>query len=75
LGYDFDVSFEVVIPARDNVLSEQAAIVYYTDGSKKDGQTGIGIYDPSDRHFEALASMTTIFQTEMYVICVQKAFK
>jgi hypothetical protein len=50
LRYDFGASFAVIIPELedwDNVPSEQEAIVYYTDGSRKDGQTGIGIYGPS----------------------------
>jgi hypothetical protein len=40
LRYDFGVSFEVVIPERedwDYVPSEQEAIVYYKDGSRIDG--------------------------------------
>jgi hypothetical protein len=47
LRYDYGVSFEVVIPENgdwDNTPSEQEAIVYYNDGSSKDGQAGIGIY-------------------------------
>jgi hypothetical protein len=69
LRYDFGVAFEVVIPERENlenVSSEQDAIVYCTDGSRKDGRTGIGIYGPSVRHFEPLGSTPTICQAEMY---------
>jgi hypothetical protein len=71
--YDFGVSFEVVITECedwDNVPSEQEAIVYYTAGSGKDGQTGIGIYGHTLRHYEALGSTSIIFQAEMYAISV-----
>ena len=73
IRYDFDAPFEVEIPEReewDNLTTEQGALVYYTDGSRKNGLVGMGIYGPSLRHFEALGSTPTIFQAEMYAINV-----
>jgi hypothetical protein len=46
LGYDFGVSFAVVILESedwDNVSSEYESIEHSTDGSTKDGVTFIGI--------------------------------
>jgi hypothetical protein len=68
LRYDFRVFFELVISERedeDNVPSKQEAI-----GNNRNEQSGIGIYGPSVRHFEALGSMPIIFQAEMYAIIV-----
>jgi hypothetical protein len=44
--------------------------VFYTDGSRKEGLVGMGIYGPSLRHHEALGTKPTIFQAEMYAINV-----
>ena len=73
LKFDFEATFKVVIPERDewdNIPTEQEAMVYYTDGSRKDGLVGMGIFGPSVRHFEALGTTPTIFQAEMYAINV-----
>jgi hypothetical protein len=40
------------------------------DGSRKDTQIGIGIYGPSVRFFEDLASKPAVFLAEMYSINV-----
>jgi hypothetical protein len=47
---------------------EQSILTYYTDGSRKDGMTSIGIYGPCVRYYEALSASTTIFQAEMLAI-------
>jgi hypothetical protein len=43
---------------------------YYTDGSRKDGMTCMGIFGPSVRYYETLGTSTTIFQAKMYAINV-----
>jgi hypothetical protein len=61
LRYDFRFFFEVAII--------EVIIVYYEDDSRKDGQTGIGMYGPSILDFEVLGSTPTIFPAEMYGLC------
>jgi hypothetical protein len=72
--YDFEAPFEVKITERKecvNQTTSPGALVYYTDGSRKNGLIGMGIYGPSIRYFEALGgSLPTIFQAEMYAINV-----
>jgi hypothetical protein len=71
--HDFEAPFEVKIYERErwnHAPTEQSIFAYYTDGSRKDGMTGMGIYGPSVRHYEALGASTTIFQAEMYAINV-----
>jgi ribonuclease HI len=63
IRYDFEAPFKVKI-------YEQSVLTYYTDGSRKDGMTGMGIYGPSLRYYETLGSSATIFQAEMYAINV-----
>jgi RNase H len=46
------------------------ALMYYTDGSRKNGMVGMEIYGPSIRYFETLGSTPTIFQAGMYAINV-----
>lgn len=73
LRHDFDISFEVILPEREDwdfKPTEPGTLVYYTDGSRKDGSVGIGIYGPSLRYHEALGTTPTIFQAEMYAINV-----
>jgi hypothetical protein len=58
---DFDAPFEVKIHERaawDNVPTEQDALTYYTDGSRKNGLEGMGIYGPCLRHFEVLGVLS-----------------
>jgi hypothetical protein len=68
--FDFEAEyFKVVIPERDaweNIPADQEALVFYTDGSGKEGLVSMGIYGPFLRHFEALGTTPTIFQAEMY---------
>jgi hypothetical protein len=52
----------------NHVPTEQSVLTYYTDGSRKDGMTGMGKVRYSVRYYEALGASTTIFQTEMYAI-------
>jgi hypothetical protein len=49
-----------------NQTTSPGALVYYTDGSRKNGLVGMGIYGPSIRYFEALGSTPTIFQVEIH---------
>jgi hypothetical protein len=67
IKYEFDSPFEV--PERSDwevqPPSEPGALVFYTDGSRKDGFTGIGIYGPSLRYYAAIGTTPTIFQAEM----------
>jgi hypothetical protein len=73
IRHDFEAPFEVKIYEREgwnHVPTEQSILTYYTDGSRKDGMTGMGIYGPSVRCYEALGASTTIFQSEMYAINV-----
>jgi hypothetical protein len=73
IRYDFEAPFEVKIYERkegNHVFTEQSILTYFTDGSRKDGMTGMGIYGQSVRYYEALAASTTIFQAEMYAVNV-----
>jgi hypothetical protein len=61
----FEADFKVVIPERDtwdNIPADQEAMVFYADGSRKEGLVGMGIYGPSLRHYEALGTTPTIFR-------------
>jgi hypothetical protein len=53
-----------------NARFEQEVNVYYTDGSRTDAQTGIGIYGSSVRNFETLSSTPTIYLAEVNAINV-----
>jgi hypothetical protein len=69
LKYDFESPFEVKkyeMQGWNHVSTEQSILTYYTDGSRKDISriTGMGIYDPSVRYYEAFGASTTIFQAE-----------
>jgi hypothetical protein len=73
IRYDFEAPFEVKVYEREgwnHVPTEQSIHTYYTDGSRKDGMTGMGIYGPSVRYYEALGASTTIFQAEIYTVNV-----
>jgi hypothetical protein len=57
--HDFEAPFEVEITEREECVYQTTspwALVYYTDGSRKNGLVGNGIYGPSIRYFEALGS-------------------
>jgi hypothetical protein len=68
IRYDFEASFEVNYKKREgwnHVSTEQSILTYYTDGSRKDGTIGIGIFGPSvTYYYEALSASITIFQAE-----------
>jgi hypothetical protein len=69
IRHDFEAPFEVEIYEREGwnyVPTEQSILTYYTDASRKDWLTGLGIYGPSVRYYEALGALTTIFQAGMY---------
>jgi hypothetical protein len=44
---------------RDRTTFLTSILIYYTDGSRKDGMTGMGIYGPSVRYYEVLSESTT----------------
>jgi hypothetical protein len=48
--HDFEAPFEVEKTKREecvNQITSPGTLVYYTDGSKKNGLVGMGIYGPS----------------------------
>jgi hypothetical protein len=47
--FDFEADF-------NNISADQEELVFYTDGSRKEGLVGMGIYGPSLRHYEALGT-------------------
>ena len=48
-------------------LSEDT-LVFYTDGSKRCGCAGAGVYGPSCELYEPLGSTPSIFQAEIYAL-------
>jgi hypothetical protein len=63
--HDFEARFEIEITEREecvNQTTSPGALVYYTDGSRKNGLVRMGIYGPSIRYFEALGSTPIIFK-------------
>jgi hypothetical protein len=81
IGHDFEAPFGVEIYERElwnYVATEHSILTYYTDASKKDWMTGMGIDGPSVRYYEALGALTTIFQAGMYApesALIQKAWQ
>jgi ribonuclease HI len=80
---NFDMPFQTIIPSRKDWLEggpafETDSLQYFTDGSRKDGKVGIGVYGPSFNHHKALGSTPTIFQAEIHAIeicalrCIQR---
>jgi hypothetical protein len=56
IRHDFEAPFEVKIYEREgcnHVPTEQCILSYYTDGSSQDWMTGMGIFGPSVRYYEA----------------------
>jgi hypothetical protein len=52
IRYNFEAPFEVKIYEREgwnHVPTEHSTLTYYSDGSRKDGMTGKGIFGPSVR--------------------------
>jgi hypothetical protein len=61
--YNFEADFKVVIPERDawdNIPADQEAMVFYTDGSRREGLVGKGMYGPSLRHYESLGTQQSL---------------
>jgi len=52
---------------------EQGTVKWYTDGSKTEDGTGVGIMGPNTRYHEPMGKGPSIFQAEVYAIdrCVQ----
>jgi hypothetical protein len=49
--FDFEADFKVVIPerdARDNIPADQDALVFYTDGSRKEGRKNMNLWTLSE---------------------------
>jgi hypothetical protein len=66
--HDFKAPFEVSTTEREECVNQTTSPG--TDGSKKNGVVGMGIYGSSIRYFEALRSSPTIFRAELYAINV-----
>lgn len=71
--YDFEKPFETVYPTREEwtggqVVIEEGAIAYYTDGSRKDGKVGLGVWGPGCRVRRSLGNSPNIFQAEVHAI-------
>lgn len=70
---NFKNSYKVCIPDRsdwkDGTLeTNKDAMIYYTDGSRKQGSVGIGVCGPSFRYHRALGTTASIFQAEVHAI-------
>lgn len=70
---NLDATFDVIFPSRltwrnRDIILEDNALTYYTDGSRKNGKVGIGIYGPSFRFHKALGTSPSIFQAEVHAI-------
>ncbi|XP_048478231.1 uncharacterized protein LOC125488794 [Plutella xylostella] len=75
--YCFSRLFSVEIPEREKWNDDKALqtfrsgdIVWYTDGSKKEGLAGSGIYGerPRARKYASLGRFASVFQAEIYAI-------
>ena len=66
--YNFAFPFEIRISDRQEWSNgsefEPQAIVFYTDGSKTEEGTGLGVYGPSLRYSEGLRHLSSVFQAE-----------
>lgn len=72
--YSFIKHFRVRLPEKDewetSMSFRDGDIVWYTDGSKKDGGSGSGIYGerPRMRLAKSLGKYASVYQAEMYAI-------
>lgn len=80
--FDFQTPFEVVIRDRNMAKSQQIQLepnssIWYSDGSKTEQGTGIGIYGPKYRASIALGTYPTIMQAETLAIdlCAQECLR
>ena len=82
---DLNRNFSVKIDKRGNVESTirnlpNGTSRWYTDGSRTDQGTGIGVYGPRIKRSVALGQTPTIFQAETYAInlcallCLQRGY-
>jgi ribonuclease HI len=70
---NLDATYDVIFPSRQawrnrDIILKENALVYYTDGSRRDGRVGIGVYGPSFKFHKALGTTPTIFQAEVHAI-------
>jgi ribonuclease HI len=73
---NFRKHFQISIPDREQWLPnsplpyKEGDIVWYTDGSKKDGQAGAGVHGvrPMKKFSISLGRHPTVFQTELFAI-------
>ena len=73
MKYNFEQSFAVVIPDRQlwtsgNPNFKKGSLNWFTDASKINSNTGIGIYGPRCRVRKALGESTSVFQGEITAI-------
>ena len=72
ITYNFGLPFLIRIPDRrewaDGLELGESVVSFYTDGSKMSKGTGMGIYGPSLRTYEALGTTASIFQAELFAI-------
>jgi ribonuclease HI len=65
--------FDIIIPDRKDWVNglnpvEEDSLVFYTDGSRKDGSTGGGIFGPGIRAWFPMGTMATVFEAEVFAI-------
>lgn len=79
---EFEQNFDVIIPERrewhdGEITSDKKQIVFYTDGSKKDGRTGAGIFGPGIKAWIPMGEMATVFQAELMAIneCARRCLR
>jgi ribonuclease HI len=77
--YCFDTRFKVVIPDRTdwfntNLPIEENSLVWYTDGSRMEDNSGLGIYGPNCNISQGLGTYPSVFQAEVLAIhfCAEK---
>jgi RNase H. len=79
---NFDLPFKVHIPDREiwdkggpEYLNQ--SLNWYTDASKLNGKTGVGVYGPKCKARKALGQHPTVYQGEVYAIlfCAQLNLK
>jgi hypothetical protein len=73
IRYDFEAPFEEKNIRKGGMeprsyRTELNYLLY--SSSRKDEMTGMGIFGPSVRYYEALGASTTLFQVEVYAINV-----
>ncbi|KAL1448474.1 hypothetical protein WDU94_005530 [Cyamophila willieti] len=76
--FNFDFPFKINIPNRDvwekgGPEYQTHSINWYTDASKLNSKTGVGVYGPNCKARKALRKFPTVYQGEVYAIlfCAQ----